>query len=308
MMSSLPVQTPIPVARAGALHVLRDDECGQPVSGLSSSDLGVQAQRVLALLASPDCFGRTALVAGKVSVIGKRGGVSLVVGQVDLIQIDALVQSGHVIREGQGEVLTYRIARQPKACPAKPVQAARSSLPKIGTRQNKPVRAGQESPLEWLSRRKDKSGQPMISTTALAAGERLQRDFMQAGMSPKMSADWSGLPASGSAQHGGALLHSERQMAAQQRLRRALDACGGDLAGVLLDLCCFLKPLEAVEQERGWPARSGKVILKLALSALMRHYGLSEQAKGLQGKGKIRIWHAPEKQDGQKQPGQSQDE
>ena len=296
MMPPLPVFSPIPVAQAGALPSLHDDGCGLP-----ARDLSVQAQRVLALLAAPDCYGRTALVAGKVSVIGKRGGVSLVVGQVELTQIDALVQSGHVSREGQGEVLTYRIARQPRTSAAKPVQISPSSLVPPRTNQNKAVRVGQESPLQWLSRRKDKTGQPMISPVALAAGERLQRDFMQAGMSPKMSSDWSGLPASGTGQHRGALLHSERQMAAQQRLRRALEACGGDLAGVLLDLCCFLKPLETVEQERGWPARSGKVILKLALSALMRHYGLSEKARGPTRTGKIRIWHAPANQAGQSQ-------
>ncbi len=85
-------------------------------------------------------------------------------------------------------------------------------------------------------------------------------------------------------------------MAARQRLRLALDACGGELAGVLLDLCCFLKPLETVEHERGWPARSGKVILKLALSALMRHYGVSEKAQGPARSHKTHIWHAPAQQ------------
>lgn len=290
MTQSVPFQFPDPsvfIPQAGALHVVPVHDAG----------LSVQAQRALSMLAHPDCFGRTALVAGQVSIIGKRGGISLVVGQVDLMQIDALVQSGHVLREGQGDVLTYRLRRHGQVCGGKPAPASLSRTPALTGKRKTAVRVGQESPLRWLSRRKDKAGQALISSTALAAGERLQQDFMQAGMSPKMTADWSGLPASGAGASSGALLHSERQMAAQQRLRRALEACGADLSGVLLDLCCFLKPLEAVEQERGWPARSGKVILKLALSALMRHYGLSESAQGPARSRQLQSWHAPILQD-----------
>jgi hypothetical protein len=229
------------------------------------------------------------------ALIGKRGGISLVVGQVELTLIDALVQSGRISREGQGEVLVYRVVRQ-HAHTAQPVRAAASPASRPLAKCAKAVRVAQETPLQWLARRKDKAGQPMLSPTAQAAGERLQQDFMQAGMSPKMSADWSGLPASGFGNQGGGLLPGERQMAARQRLRLALDACGGELAGVLLDLCCFLKPLETVEHERGWPARSGKVILKLALSALMRHYGVSENAQGPARSHKTHIWHAPARQ------------
>lgn len=47
---------------------------------------------------------------------------------------------------------------------------------------------------------------------------------------------------------------------------------GPELAGPLVDVCCFLKGVEQVETERGWPARSAKLILKTALSVLSRHY------------------------------------
>ncbi len=144
-----------------------------------------------------------------------------------------------------------------------------------------------ESPLAWLARRRDKAGHPMISDLQFLAGERLRVDFTRAGLTPRVTTDWSALGSSGG---GGPATFSDAVLNAKARLTAALVAVGPELSGVLLDVCCFLKGLEAVEGERQWPARTAKVVLGLGLDRLARHYGLTGEAHGRPAR--TRAWHA----------------
>lgn len=140
-----------------------------------------------------------------------------------------------------------------------------------------PTRNVSESPLAWLARRKDKDGQPMLADAEFDAGERLRADFWFAQMTPRTTANWSLLLSGGGGGKGAPDIGPDIRdsvIAAQQRVRRALAAVGPDLAGVLVDVCCHLKGLEASERASGWPQRSGKVILQIALRQLARHYGM----------------------------------
>jgi hypothetical protein len=123
----------------------------------------------------------------------------------------------------------------------------------------------------------------MISGEQLAAAERLRADFHFAQMTPRVTAEWS--PAAGRGQSrraapGAGVEIQDGVIAAAERVRRALRAVGPELAGVLIDVCCHLKGIEEAERLAGWPQRSGKIVLLLALTRLARHYGLLPPAGG----------------------------
>jgi hypothetical protein len=150
-----------------------------------------------------------------------------------------------------------------------------------------------ESPLAWLARRKSRDGRPMIEPVQFQAGERLRLDFTFAQLMPRMTVDWASPLAGGDRSSvGRPIAMADTVVAARQRLRHALDAVGPEVAGLLIDVCCFLKRIEDVERERGWPARSAKVVLQLGLDRLVRHYGLAAEIRG-RGRSTVRTWLAP---------------
>lgn len=154
-----------------------------------------------------------------------------------------------------------------------------------------------ESPLAWLARRRGRDGRPLIGAAQAQAGERLRAQFTRAQMSPRVTASWNPVATRGPRlAPAGAANMVETAMAARQQVRAALDAVGPEFSGLLLDVCCFLKGLEDVERERGWPPRSAKVVLQLGLARLARHYGLADEARGSEPTA-IRAWSAAQAPD-----------
>lgn len=150
-----------------------------------------------------------------------------------------------------------------------------------------------ESPVAALARRSAKSGEPWLAPHALAASERLRRDFEIGRLQPRVTANWSASVSDGHRDggRGGIAALTDAALAARLRFDRAIGSVGPELSGVLIDVCCFLKGLEVVERERQWPARSAKLVLRLALDRLARHYGLSETATG-KSSADVRHWGA----------------
>jgi len=149
-----------------------------------------------------------------------------------------------------------------------------------------------ESPLARLRRTKWRGGKPFIDDSEFAAGERLRNDYTRARLAPRVTANWSAAVAAGRRDGGGMADVTDAAIAARQRVNQALAAVGPDFAGVLVDFCCFLKGIEDIERERCWPARSAKLVIRLALASLARHYGLSKTARGPAKAHGVRHWGA----------------
>jgi DNA-binding PadR family transcriptional regulator len=129
-----------------------------------------------------------------------------------------------------------------------------------------------ESPLAALARRRDKDGQPFLSREMVAAGERLREDFELAQMGGRVTQDWARF-LTGPAQAVGPGDQRDRgAAAARQRVADALADLGPGLGDVALRCCCYQEGLETLERNMGWAARSGKVVLRIAMQRLQRHY------------------------------------
>ena len=131
-----------------------------------------------------------------------------------------------------------------------------------------------ESPLLALSRRKDRSGKPFLSRDLVIAGERLREDFELAQMGAKVAQNWDRFLTGGTRGSFGGRGPAEGPSAARKRVSEALDVLGPGLSDVVLRCCCHLEGLEAAEKRMGWSARSGKIVLRIALQRLAQHYKL----------------------------------
>ena len=130
-----------------------------------------------------------------------------------------------------------------------------------------------ESPIAALGRRRDKDGKPFLENDLIRAAERLREDFELAQMGPRVAQNWERFLTAGDR---GAFRpdagHGEGPGRARDRVAAALRDLGPGLGDVALRVCCFLEGIETAEKRMGWAARSGKVVLRIALQRLRRHY------------------------------------
>ncbi len=130
-----------------------------------------------------------------------------------------------------------------------------------------------ENPVAVLGRRKDKDGMAFLSPDLINAAERLREDFELAQMGPRVAQNWDRfLTAGDRGGFRGDAGTAEGPRAARDRVAAALRDLGPGLGDVALRVCCFLDGIEAAEQRMGWAARSGKIVLRIALQRLARHY------------------------------------
>lgn len=123
-----------------------------------------------------------------------------------------------------------------------------------------------ESPLAWLHAR------GMLTERQLLAGEKLRADYTRAGLEPGITMRWDAPPPDGSPRSAS---HDHRSLAridAHRRFDAALTAVGAGLADVCWRVICAGEAMQGAERALGWPSRSGRVVLGLALDRLADFY------------------------------------
>jgi hypothetical protein len=121
-----------------------------------------------------------------------------------------------------------------------------------------------ESPLTWLHARGH------LTKAQFDAGERLRADWERAQLAPGVTMRWDVVRVRGGADSG--LGPGERQLAAKARFDGAVAEAGPGLADVLWRVVCAGEALADAERALAWPARSGKLVLRLALDRVARFY------------------------------------
>lgn len=122
-----------------------------------------------------------------------------------------------------------------------------------------------ESPLGWLHARGH------VDDRLFDAGERLRADYERAQLGQRVTMQWDPVRITRSGQDRG-LSPTERQIAARARFDGAMAAAGGGLADILWRVICGGEGLPVAEKALDWPARSGKLVLKLALDRVAEFY------------------------------------
>lgn len=257
----------------------------------TESEMGRALRRLLEALSEAGASAAPSdLEDETIVVLAPRNGVTVVRARLPMAAGEAALSQGLVVREGADRRL--RIAEAGRAYLRRAASGGEPALDPFraqhGAFEKRPPEKGArpalineaESPLAWLARRKGPDGKPFLAPAQIEAGERFRRDVEQARILQRVTANWeSSIAASRRGADAGVAV-TEIAMDARKRLARAYEAVGPDLAGLLTDVCGYLKGLETVESERGWPARSGKVVLKIALDRLARHYGIASEATG----------------------------
>jgi hypothetical protein len=121
-----------------------------------------------------------------------------------------------------------------------------------------------ESPIAWLHARGH------LSDRLFDAGEALRNDYERAQLSPNITMRWDPVRAKTTGDAG--LTPGEKQVAAKARFDGAIAAAGKGLEDVLWRVVCAGEGLPQAEKALGWPVRSGKLVLQLALERVADFY------------------------------------
>lgn len=260
-----------------------------PADELSDDMLMREACRVLSHLSQPSTL--LAVVADmEIAVIVREteNGDTTRQATLERTVAEAFAFKGWIAYDAPGKVLKYRITQAGRTALSKLL--AQAEMKALGFAENQaefaldpaagrgftpgqaksrgPRFQSAETPLALLARRRDKGGDLFLDPELVAVGERVHEDFVLTGLAHGKDETWDQFLCRASS----APPEAPQAARAQDRLVGALRDLGPGLGDAVLRCCCALEGLELTEKRMGWSARSGKIVLRIALQRLKRHY------------------------------------
>ena len=260
---------PAMTASIRADHIMMDD-----------ATIAREARRILRHLSEPGALLAIAPDMEKAAVLrALPDGRTAHLGVVDRPVAQAFALKGWILCRKPGRVSSYELTGPGRAA-LRRFTEDRTAHPGAGEAECDAAEAGTrirygavESPIALLGRRRDKDGKPFLELALVDAAERLREDFELAQMGPRVAQNWDRFLTGGDRgsfrSEGGP---ADGPRAARERVAAALADLGPGLGDMVLRCGCYLEGLEATEKRMGWSARSGKIVLRIALQRLRRHY------------------------------------
>lgn len=244
-----------------------------------------EARRLLPLLAGPDVVLVVASDMDRAVVLRDGPGGSERLAVLDRPVAEAFALRDWIVCRKAGRVAQYVLTPE-----------GRGMLRKLDPSPTRPRAADRdedaegrfrpppESPVALLARRRDPDGRPFLPPRLVAAAERLSEDFEIAQIEPRATQDWERV-LTGAIDGGStaAPIPGATPAAARARVLAALADLGPGLGDVALRCCCWQEGVETAERRLGWAARSGKIVLRIALERLARHYAAQGEAAKMIG-------------------------
>jgi hypothetical protein len=233
-----------------------------------------EARRILRRLAEPGAVLAIAQDMDKAAVVRSLpDGRTARLAVVDRPVAQVFALKGWILCRKPGRVSSYVLTGPGRTALrrfAEEADAARDGdEPAVQRVRYSPV----ESPVALLGRRLDKDGKPFLDCALVTTAERLREDFELAQVGPRVAQNWDRFLTGGDRgsfrSEGGT---AEGPRAARERVAAALADLGPGLGDMVLRCCCYLEGLEVTEKRMGWSARSGKIVLRIALQRLKQHY------------------------------------
>lgn len=295
---------PVPQAQCGQIDaVLIEDQQGSqsdapppgtrqeppmlsPQTVPADDRLLAEAARLLPLLAQSDALIAVAADMDKAVLLREGGAGTQRLAVMDRPVAEVFALRGWIQCHKPGRVAQYVLAPEGRAMLRKlgAVAAQGRAARPADVDDDDPdgrFRPAPETPIAILARRRDREGRPFLAPAQVIAAERLREDFEIAQLEPRTAQDWSrALTGPGTGRPGSGPIPGATPSAARARVVAALQDLGPGLGDVALRCCCWQEGVETAEQQLGWSARSGKIVLRIALERLARH----NEAQGDAGK------------------------